>query len=127
MIKSIPIIFLFLYFEGSYTVLPKGILLQGICTTVHLGKRQSPRTVGIPAWKKAAIDRKQFVAKLRKPKSEETIKAEIRLQQKEKEFSMFTTSRIRNLPKEKEFETRYLIYINHHTVRLFNGKLTLYV
>ena len=62
--------------------------------------------MGIPAWKKAAFDRKQFVAKLRKPKSEEAIKAEIRLQQKDKEFSMFTTSQIRILPEEKEFVSR---------------------
>lgn len=75
--------------------------------TAFLEKRQSPRTVGIPAWKKAAIDRKRFVAKLKQPKSEETIKAEIRLKNKDEEFSMFTTSRIQSIPKDKEFVNRY--------------------
>ena len=84
--------------------------VHGIRKTFHtstsLDKRQSPRTVGIPAWRKASIDRKEFVAKLRKPKSEETIKAEMRLEKQEKDLSLFTSSRIRNLAKEKETVNR---------------------
>ena len=77
-----------------------------IHTSATLEKRQSPRTVGIPAWKKAAIDRKQHVTKLRKPKSEETIRSEIRLEMQEKELSFYTTTRIRNVPKNQETEMR---------------------
>jgi len=91
---------------GTHKAVCNSITFRGFCITAHLEKRQSPRTVGIPAWRKAAIDRKQFVARLRKPKSEETIKAEIRLREKDQEFTFFTTSRIRNIPKEKEVATR---------------------
>ena len=75
-----------------------------------LEKRQSPRTVGIPAWKKAAIDRKQHVTKLRKPKSEETVRSEIRLEMQEKELSFYTTTRIRNVPKHQETDMRSVAY-----------------
>ncbi|XP_065066700.1 uncharacterized protein LOC135692488 [Rhopilema esculentum] len=96
--------------EGRILVTAGCNLVHGIRKTFHtsisLDKRQSPRTVGIPAWRKASIDRKEFVSKLRKPKSEETIKAEMRLEKQEKDLSLFTSSRIRNLPKEKETVNR---------------------
>lgn len=77
-----------------------------ICTTSVLDKRQSPLTIGTPAWKKAAIARKSLVTQLRKPKSLETIEAEMKLENRPVDLNIYTTTIIRRLPEDKAPITR---------------------
>lgn len=79
---------------------------RAICTTSCLEKRQSPLTVQTPRWKKAAIERRQLLTQLRKPKSLDTLKAEIKLATDPVNISLCTTTRIQPLPEEIETVTR---------------------
>eukprot|EP00794_Sanderia_malayensis_P006122 gene6122-6826_t len=71
-----------------------------ICTTSKLEKRQSPLTVRTPRWKTAAIERKQFVTQLRKPRSLDNLKAEIQLDRNPVNLNLFTTTRIGTPPQD---------------------------
>ena len=63
-------------------------------------------TIGTPAWKKAAIARKSLVTQLRKPKSLETIEAEMKLENRPVDLNIYTTTIIRRLPEDKAPITR---------------------
>ncbi len=73
-----------------------------------------------PRWKKAAIERRQLLTQLRKPKSLDTLKAEIKLATDPVNISLCTTTRIQPLPEEIETVTRY----EHYKISVFNRSIS---
>ncbi|XP_031552304.1 uncharacterized protein LOC116289500 [Actinia tenebrosa] len=70
----------------------KHLAARGISTT-SVFMKNTPRTVGVPAWAKAAQRRRRSLIKLDKPKTVEQIEAEYRLSNETNKLDFFTTTK----------------------------------
>lgn len=80
----------------------KLLTTRGISTTPVFMKT-NPRTVGVPAWAKAAQRRRRSLVKLDKPKTVEQIEAEYRLSNETTKLDFYTSTK-NTRPKPSEVE-----------------------
>ena len=91
--------------------------LQGACAMISTSLphcKSGPKTLGIPAWAKAAQRRRRSVMRLDKPKTMDQIHAEFRVANDPTELNIYTTTRQGSLMSDSSRESlvEKLVYLS---------------